>query len=622
MALSNLPGIRSIRFQLVVIMVAAYVIVGIMTLTIGYVSQQRNLQTQLQLRAKSDAKILAAGSVSPLINGTLKSNANLASLLAALHGAEGVSDVAIRGRNGCILASYRQGLIGTGCRHPLPQVSKPIAMTLSSGSIEGLAPIVPTGGGPYAVATVTLSSAAIQSDLRDALLLEVGVRAVGLVFYFLLSLFIAQFLLGRMHGLATAAKDLRRGKLGTRVPVRGQTEVDTVAGAFNEMAEALETRIRHLSFLASSGAALPRTLRHEDDVEPILEGFGTALHVQAAGLLNSDGPVAWWPEELPADSEVMRSIAQSGKSLGIVERDGRTWMVIPVPGDAWFVAVRTDGPTFNDEERDVIVNFAYQVGIAADNARLVEAQQEALQVKDQFLSIVSHELRTPLTTMKGYAQLLTRKLAHEPDSQKWATSIDAQIGKLSRLVDDLLDVTRFARGQFELRRRETALAPILDETVSRFRIISPQHMVVLRGVDRDLRSVWDRDRLEQVLNNLVSNAIKYSPEGGEIEVSAHRADGSAVVTVRDQGIGISQEDREKLFDRFYRASPEKRGGATGLGLGLYVTRRVVEAHGGTVGVTSEPGQGSEFYFTLPLVPAEEEQESSGAPVSPAGHSGD
>jgi signal transduction histidine kinase len=284
-------------------------------------------------------------------------------------------------------------------------------------------------------------------------------------------------------------------------------------------------------------------------------------------------------------------------------------MVVPVPGDASFIALRIGNRPFTAEERDVIVNFAYQLGIAADNARLVESQQEALQVKDQFLSIVSHELRTPLTTMKGYAQLLERKLTHEPDSQRWASSIDAQIGRLSRLVDDLLDVTRFARGQFELRRKETALKPILDETVSRFRIISPQHTVRLGEVDEDLKGVWDRDRLEQVLNNLVGNAIKYSPEGGEVTVSARRENDAAVVTVRDQGIGISREDRERLFDRFYRASPENRGGATGLGLGLYVTRRVVEAHGGTVGVNSEPGVGSEFYFTLPLVPVEEQQVS-------------
>jgi two-component system phosphate regulon sensor histidine kinase PhoR len=122
--------------------------------------------------------------------------------------------------------------------------------------------------------------------------------------------------------------------------------------------------------------------------------------------------------------------------------------------------------------------------------------------------------------------------------------------------------------------------------------------------------VWDRDRLEQVLNNLVGNAIKYSPDGGEVIVTARREGDSALVSVRDEGIGISQEDRDQLFDRFYRASAERRGGATGLGLGLYVTRRVVEAHGGTVGVDSELGKGSTFYFTLPLVPVEQQEEAT------------
>src|SRR5438270_963584 len=120
---------------------------------------------------------------------------------------------------------------------------------------------------------------------------------------------------------------------------------------------------------------------------------------------------------------------------------------------------------FSDEERQVITNFAYQIGIAADNVRLFEAQQEALQVKDQFLSIVSHELRTPLTTMKGYAQMLRTRLVGDPEGQRFARSIDAQVSRLSRLVDDLLDVTRFARGQFELARRKVDLRPILEETV-------------------------------------------------------------------------------------------------------------------------------------------------------------
>ncbi len=601
---------RSMRRQLVVIMCLAYILVGIMTLLMSYVTQRENLQHQLELRARSDARVLAAGSAVPLSLPALRSSSVLQDLVDSLHGSQGVSDANIRDSNGCILAPATERRRQHGCGSPISPVTRPTVIHLHNGDIEGLAPIAPTGSDTLlGVATVRLSSASIQKSLHDALALDISVRALGLVGFFLLSLFIAQVMLGPLRGLAFAARDLRRGRLDARMPIGGQTEIDMVAGAFNEMAEALEARIRHLSFLASSGAALPRTLRDEDDVGPILEGFGVALDVQAAGLLGPEGPVVWWPEGGHPDSDLLAAAGENVDSVRTMEEGDRGWIVVPLPGVRSFVALRTEDRPFTAEERDVIVNFAYQLGIAADNAQLVEAQQEALQVKDQFLSIVSHELRTPLTTMKGYAQLLERKLAHEPESQRWASSIDAQIGRLSRLVDDLLDVTRFARGQFELRRKETELAPILEETVHRFRIISPQHLVRLGAVDEDLKGVWDRDRLEQVLNNLVGNAIKYSPEGGEVTVSARRENDAAVVTVRDQGIGISNEDREQLFDRFYRASPENRGGAAGLGLGLYVTRRVVEAHGGTVGVNSEPGQGSEFYFTLPLVPVEEQQAS-------------
>jgi signal transduction histidine kinase len=610
MALTGIPGIRSLRRQLVVIMCLAYVIVGLLTLAISYATQSQDLQKQLELRARSDAKILSAGSVNGLNSNPTLASPALHYLLTSVRAAEGVSDAMIRVGNRCVVISG-SNIVIRPCTGTIPPVTGPQSITLPNGNIEGLAPIAPAQENTVlGTAIVILSNKSIQSSLRDALVLDISVRAVGLIGYFLLSLFIAEFMLGRLRGLAVAALDLRRGKLDTRVPVRARTEIDTVAGAFNQMAAALETRIRHLSFLASSGAALPRTLRDEDDVTPILEGFGTAVGVQAAGLIGPRDTTLWWPDGRPPDEEVITSVRAAGRSLTTVERDGRVWIAVPVPGDLSFVALRDHGPLFNDEERDVTVNFAYQIGIASDNARLFEAQQEALQVKDQFLSIVSHELRTPLTTMKGYAQLLTRKLKDEPESQRWAASIDAQIGRLSRLVDDLLDVTRFSRGQFELRRKETALAPILEETVSRFRIISPQHTVRVLHVDPELKGVWDRDRLEQVLNNLVGNAIKYSPDGGEVIVTARREGDSALVSVRDEGIGISQEDRDQLFDRFYRASAERRGGATGLGLGLYVTRRVVEAHGGTVGVESELGKGSTFYFTLPLVPVEQQEEAT------------
>ena len=314
-----------------------------------------------------------------------------------------------------------------------------------------------------------------------------------------------------------------------------------------------------------------------------------------------DRPLMWYdtnPEET-GWHEATLALADSVTSPLATLRLGWALMLVPVLGDTMFVTARTGDRPFSREEQQVITNFAYQLGVAADNAALFEAQQEALQVKDQFLSIVSHELRTPLTTIKGYAQMLRRKLVDTPDNLRFAVNIDAQVSRLSRLVDDLLDVTRFSRGQFEIRRQHLDLRPLLDDVIGRFRVVAPEHEFRLDLDMGSFEGTWDRDRLEQVMNNLVGNAVKYSPDGGIVTVSTQHEKGDLIVVVRDEGIGIPDEDQANLFERFYRGNAEG-GSVKGLGLGLYVTRRIVEAHGGTVGVRSRRGEGSEFYFRLPL----------------------
>ncbi|MGH2447803.1 MAG: sensor histidine kinase, partial [Chloroflexota bacterium] len=140
---------------------------------------------------------------------------------------------------------------------------------------------------------------------------------------------------------------------------------------------------------------------------------------------------------------------------------------------------------------------------------------------------------------------------------------------------------------------------VVEDVVGRFRIVSPGHQIRLVWDGDRFSGSWDLDRLEQVLNNLLSNAIKYSPEGREVTVVVARQEESVRISVRDEGVGISAEDQEKLFQRFYRAGGEGHQ-VKGLGLGLYVTRRIIEAHGGTIAVHSETGRGSEFVITLPV----------------------
>ena len=586
-------------------MCLAYIIVSITTLAVGYSTQRTSLHGQLESRARSAASILAEGAVGP-INTNKKGT--LQDFVHSLTGVQGLQYAAViqsNGPDGTIVGSTKSFEFGRHVKISYLSIPQVTTVNVSGGGVEGLSPVI-SGATDLGVAEVILSGSSVDKDLQDALLKDSLLRLLGLVIFVLLSLFISQYILGPLARLYRAARAIRRGDFTTRVSVESESELGTVAEAFNDMAVSLEQRIKHLSFLAMAGAALPNTLRAHGDVGPILKEFCEHLGATAACLIPRQEPeqasvgysrdpddMAWWTATLSRAERVTQPTT--------FMEGGFTVMAVPALGDAIFVTAREGDRPFSQDERQVITNFAYQLSIAADNAQLLESQQEALQVKDQFLSIVSHELRTPLTTIKGYAQMLRRKLEGDAQGERFTDNIDAQVSRLSRLVDDLLDVTRFARGQFELMPEPMDIRPVLEEVVNRFRVVAPKHTFQLyldRGV---YEGSWDHDRLEQVMNNLVSNAIKYSPDGGTVTIATQHEDAHLIVKVRDQGIGIPLEDQERLFERFYRGSAEGQE-VKGLGLGLYVTRRIVEAHGGTIAVRSKPGQGSEFSFTLPLQP--------------------
>lgn len=587
----------SLRWRLVIVMVLAYILVAVVTGIAGYDEQSASVHKEIDARARNDAVILAAGSVSSLNAGTL---GTLSTFVGSLTRADGVTYAAVTGDDGRVFASTIRSEDNHFKR--VPNVTAPTTLPWSNGRVEAVAPI--SLNTQFGFAEIVINSSSSEQALFNFLVVAVVTRGVGLVLFILLSLLIAQYLLGPLGALARSAEAIRHGDLRTRVRVRGGGgELATLGLAFNEMAQALEFRIKHLTFLARSGAELPATLREGRDIEPLLKGFCGQLGAVGVALIAADGSdeESIWCSAT-SDERWKATALPLGRRrgpAGVRTEAGLTAMVVPVIGGAVFVTARNVERPFSEEEQQVITNFANQVGVAADNARLFASQQEALQVKDQFLSIVSHEFRTPLTTIKGYAQMLQRKVLGEPEAQRYTQNIDAQVGRLTRLVDDLIDVTRFGRGQFELAKQPTDLRPLLDDVVTRFRVVSRDHDFRLDLDDGLFAGYWDRDRIEQVLNNLVGNAVKYSPDGGEVTIATAHKNGNIMVSVRDQGHGISEADQAHLFERFYRGSAERRQ-IKGLGLGLYVTRRIVEAHGGTIDVRSRPGSGSEFTFTLPL----------------------
>jgi PAS domain S-box-containing protein len=272
---------------------------------------------------------------------------------------------------------------------------------------------------------------------------------------------------------------------------------------------------------------------------------------------------------------------------------------------------------FTEADLQLATALADRAALAMENARLYEQErvlwqlleglnrqiQEGNQRKTEFVTLVTHELQTPLTSMTGYIDLLLEgqggPLAE--GQREWLGIIGANVDRLVALIDDLLDIARIEAGKIELKRTPLDLVPLIQEVA---RALRPQ----LEGKGQELSLelaaalppvMGDADRVRQILINLLSNAVKYTPSGGHIAISAREDTRYVRVAVQDTGIGVAPEDQAELFTPFFRAQHDANQGVGGTGLGLAITHALVELHGGAITVSSAPGQGSIFSFTLP-----------------------
>jgi signal transduction histidine kinase/CHASE3 domain sensor protein len=278
---------------------------------------------------------------------------------------------------------------------------------------------------------------------------------------------------------------------------------------------------------------------------------------------------------------------------------------------ALVIAANDPDRAVTDEDLPLAELLAERAALAIENSKLYTEQVEARRkvedlsrLKDEFLSIASHELRTPVTSIKGYTQL-AKTLIRENDlttSEEYLDIALDQIDRMSRLILELLDVSRIETGRLEIRREPIQWATFVRDVVHRhhtavsdrrFHVNEPDDSKVVQG---------DRDRLEQVLGNLLENAVKYSPDGSEILVNVENRDETVVTSVCDRGIGIPADELGQVFERFHRGRHVSSTNYGGLGLGLYITKQIVERHGGSIWVESREGSGTSFYFSLPVAP--------------------
>jgi signal transduction histidine kinase len=283
----------------------------------------------------------------------------------------------------------------------------------------------------------------------------------------------------------------------------------------------------------------------------------------------------------------------------------KSYMVVPliargiVLGALVLVSTR-DEQLYSEKDLNLAEDLAFRAALAIENCNLYQKSKQAVELRDEFLSIASHELRTPLTSLRLQFELLQQSLTDlELNRLKRNLEIaDQQVSRLSELVNELLDVSRIRAGRLILQRESVNLSALVSKVIDRYR---SEVMKVGSSLAFHSSGVvignWDPVRIEQVVENLLSNAIKYGL-GKPIKVSVSCRENWAILTVKDFGIGIERENQSRIFSRFERAVSSKK--YSGLGLGLYIVRQIVESHQGDIRVESTPSRGSTFTIELPM----------------------
>jgi len=446
---------------------------------------------------------------------------------------------------------------------------------------------VSNGGDVLGFVRVARPSAAVNASLSDITQsVLIAVVATGLAAG-VLSLLISGSVLGPLGRLTRAARAMAAGRLEERIAPRPSGEVGELADAFNQMGEDLQELIAAAS---QERSRLQAALNSSSDAVVAVGAEGRIAFANVAAerlfMRSQDelvgNPFAWvMPNEKVLEG-LRRSREDGQRSVLLVERPNQGLQVTAAPiigGGEWASLV--------------VINDLTEV-------------RRTEQIRRDFIANVSHELRTPLASIKSVIETLEGGALQDPEAAKeFLSRADEEVDRLVQMVEELLELSRLESGQAPLARKPVEVREVLQRAVERLSAQAERQSIRL-GLDvrPDLPPVLgDAERLERAVINLVHNALKFTPAGGDVTVSAALADGSVSVRVTDTGVGIAPEALPRIFERFYKADRARTqgGGRSGTGLGLAVVKHTVEAHGGTVSVKSRHGEGSTFTISLPAM---------------------
>jgi two-component system, OmpR family, phosphate regulon sensor histidine kinase PhoR len=447
---------------------------------------------------------------------------------------------------------------------------------------------VESGGAIVGVSRVALPLTAIETSLAG-LVRTILLVAGGLVILTVAaSLPLSKLTVGPVRQLTAAAERLARGEWQQKVQTSLRDEVADLAGAFNKMADQLSRNMRTLS---SEKDKLETVLSNLPDAVMLADSDGRITLINPAGerLLDVTREKALGQHLIEAfrDHEIANVVQEClrdrAKTFGLVETP---------PGKRLLRIVATPLPTETGPAALVLVQDLTEM------RRLETARRD-------FVANISHELRTPLASIKAVAETLEDGAIEQPEiARKFLASMNREIDELSQMVRELLELSRIESGQTSLHVRPLDVGRLAKHVAERLKPQSERKKLIITvDIPADLpAALADQERTEQVLVNLLHNAVKFTPEGGTISIVGLSSEDELQVRVVDSGIGIPSEDLLRIFERFYKVDRARSSGGTGLGLAI--AKHVVQAQGGRIWAESVEGRGSSFSFTLPLAPIE------------------
>lgn len=455
--------------------------------------------------------------------------------------------------------------------------------------------------------TLLRERVAAVEDIDRTLMLLLGFRIAILVVYGIgFAWYIGRNISGPVKQLADTATEIADGRLDRRIGSSRRNEIGQMAASFDRMADRLEALVQaqqwSLQAIQQQEAVL-QAMMDSVEVGNAMVGVDGRVNVGNRAMFAAFGLTVDEFIGAHADDLVRRAQDSFLEPARLLAEYGRTVTTPEVTFTSVFVQKEPWARQFEVHTAPVRSRTGERLGrIFA--VRDVTREREIDRMKTEFVSMVSHELRTPLTSIKGYVDLLRDGEVGELNAEQTAflAIVASSSDRLVALINDLLDISRIESGKIELKREQLDLAQCIEATAATFR---PQLDARRQSLRLELPGVplpilGDAGRITQILTNLLSNAHKYTLDGAEIQVVAGVRGASVEVRVIDRGIGITPAEQAQLFTRFYRSENRVVQEAGGTGLGLTITRSLVELHGGTIAVRSVPGEGATFSVTLPL----------------------